>query len=235
MKVFAISDLHLSLEEDSQNLYKPMSVFGQHWENHHLKIAENWCRHVGENDLVLIPGDHSWAINLVQAKPDLEFIGALPGHKLLIKGNHDYWWESISKVRKNIPNKVYALQNDAWQFGEVGVCGTRGWITPYDEGFDPQDDAKIYEREALRLEMSLKMLQKLQTSIKIALLHYPPSIGNKESLFTNLLEQYQVDYCVYGHVHSEYHHYIDGFRQTVDYHLVSCDYLDFNPKLITEL
>lgn len=235
MKIFAISDLHLSILDGSMDLYKPMSVFGQKWENHHLQIADNWRRHVGENDLVLIPGDHSWAMNLSQVQPDLDFLSALPGHKVLIKGNHDYWWDSISKVRKYLPEKTYALQNDAMRFGDVGICGTRGWITPFDEGFHPEEDTKIYEREALRFEMSLQSVLKLQTSIKIALLHYPPTVGNKESLFTALLEQYQVDYCIYGHVHSEYHHYLNEMRQTVTYQLVSCDYLDFTPKLILEM
>lgn len=235
MKIFAISDLHLSIDPTSKELYKPMSIFGDNWIDHHKRIAENWQRIVRDEDLVLIPGDHSWAISLRQVEPDLDFIGALPGQKVMIRGNHDYWWEGIGKVRKHLPKRTYALQNDALQFSGISICGTRGWITPLDEGFKPEEDGKIYEREAQRLEMSLQAAKKHNSEIVIALLHYPPSIGSNRSLFTQLLEQYQVNDCIYGHVHSEYKHYFTGLRQGVNYHLVSCDYLDFTPKLILEV
>ena len=143
MRLFAIGDLHLSGGDD-----KPMDVFGPQWDRHFFHISEQWRKKVGEDDLVLIPGDISWAMYLEEARKDLETIAELPGRIILCKGNHDYWWNSISRVRSVLPPKMQALQFSAADIGPAVVCGTRGWLFPTDE--QPLDDAnqKIFKREA---------------------------------------------------------------------------------------
>ena len=134
MRVFAISDLHLSGAVD-----KPMDIFGEEWENHAERIARNWDLEVGSSDLVLIPGDISWAMTLNEAKPDLSWIADRPGLKVMVRGNHDYWWSSISRVRAALEPGVYALQNDSIAFGHVVVCGTRGWVLRDNPDFTDHD------------------------------------------------------------------------------------------------
>jgi predicted phosphohydrolase len=229
MKVFAIGDLHLSGAVD-----KPMDVFGVAWDKHFLRIQTYWRERVATEDVVLIPGDISWAMHLDEAKPDLEFIANLPGEKILVRGNHDYWWNSLSKVRAALPPTIRALQNDSIRFDGVSIAGSRGWSCPGTSGFTASDE-KIYERELIRLELSLKSLP--QSGLRIAMLHYPPfDERQRDSGFTALLEKYGVQIVVYGHLHGKSgRDAFCGMRNGVRYELVACDYLDFAPKLIAEI
>ncbi|HOB90405.1 MAG: metallophosphoesterase [Bacillota bacterium] len=239
MRVFAISDLHLSGAVD-----KPMDIFGEEWENHAERIARNWDLEVGSSDLVLIPGDISWAMTLNEAKPDLSWIADRPGLKVMVRGNHDYWWSSISRVRAALEPGVYALQNDSIAFGHVVVCGTRGWVLRDNPDFTDHDE-KILAREVLRLRMSLDSAVEKRSEIErtfgrpavvIAMLHYPPVVGsNDESEFARVLSEYGVDHCVYGHLHGEATAVgFEGVFESVHYWLVSADHLRFRPGFLFE-
>ena len=154
MKIFALGDTHLSFDDDGKE-YKPMDIFGEHWHNHSQRLRVNWLELVSDEDVVLIPGDVSWAMDLQQAKVDLAFLMELPGKKIMIKGNHELWWDSISKVRNILPDGFYAIQNDYVQLGDdIAICGSRGWQCP-DGPFADSQDEKIYKRELVRLELSL--------------------------------------------------------------------------------
>lgn len=230
MAIFAIGDLHLSHEQN-----KPMDIFGEDWTNHADKIRDNWNRVVSEEDLVIVAGDISWAMHLSDALPDLIWLGKLNGTKLLIKGNHDYWWSSIGKVRSRLPESVKALQNDHFAWGEQVVCGARGWICPGEEGFDNDHDQKIYMREAWRLQLSLESAGREDAPEIIAALHFPPFNRNGQpSAFTGLLEQYRVRLCVFGHIHDSGRDSIfQGERNGVEYRFVAADGIDFTPlKLV---
>lgn len=224
MRVFGISDFHLSLDG-----HKPMDLFGGHWTDHHLKIEEHWNQAITEEDLVLMPGDHSWALRLNETEKDFGFIRSLPGHKVLCKGNHDYWWQSLSKVRNTFPD-LYFVQNDAVTVGDYGVCGTRGWLLPGMDGFGDAQDEKIYKRELNRLELALKALP--EGKRRLAMLHYPPLFPSYKSTgFTRLLEEAEVEMCVYGHLHlGGTLNPFEGEHNGVTYHLLSCDYLNYVPK-----
>lgn len=223
-KLFAIGDLHLPGGSD-----KPMDVFGTHWEGHFEKISSDWCARVYENDIVLIPGDISWAMHLEAAKNDLVAIGALPGKKVLIRGNHDYWWNSISRLRTILPHGMYALQNDALKLDGYVFCGTRGWGQP--ESLDDLDTKRIYQRELMRMELSLKSAKALikEGEALIVLTHYPPSdFSGNPSPMTELFDLYGVEHVFYGHLHGASNAYaFDGYIGLVRYHPVSCDGLGF--------
>ena len=164
-----------------------MDVFGPAWDDHAARVERAWRDAVAEEDVVLIPGDISWAMQLDEAREDIAFIGALPGTKILMRGNHDYWWASLSKVRAFLPKGVHALQNDAIDIGGAVIAGSRGWMCPGSSGFDPETDRKIYDREAIRLGMSLQKAGK--GSRIIAMLHYPPfNEKRNSSAFTDLFE-----------------------------------------------
>ena len=232
MSLFAIGDLHLSGGSD-----KPMDIFGPQWDRHFLKIRENWERLVRPEDTVLIPGDISWAMRLEDAVPDLEAIGELPGRKILIKGNHDYWWNSVSRVRRALPEGMTALQYDAADAGGAVVCGTRGWLIPGEENPLSPEDEKIYLREAQRLEMSLDAAAKIAEGRPlIVMMHYPPlTTGCRETLFTKLIEERGAETVVYGHLHGEgIRSGFSGEQGGTRYRLVSCDSLGFAPERITE-
>ena len=220
MAVFAISDLHLPAR------VKPMDVFGEHWKNHFERIRADWLARVGEGDLVLLPGDLSWAMRLEDAIEDLNSIAALPGQKILLRGNHDYWWSSIGRVRRALGEGVYALQNDSLLLDGRLYAGTRGWTLPGQDA--SEDDLRIYARERLRLEMSLKHARSRDASAPItALLHYPP-LSDEQAGFSDILEAFGVTDCVYGHLHGAgLYGAVRGVRGTVRYHQVSCDGLDF--------
>ncbi len=220
MAVFAIADLHLPARQ------KPMDIFGDHWKDHFQRISADWRARVKPEDLVLLPGDLSWAMRLEEALEDLESIGALPGTKLLLRGNHDYWWSSIGRVRRALPEGMYALQNDSVLLGGRLYAGSRGWTLPGPE--QTEDDRKIYERERMRLEMSLKHARRLSQDAPITvMLHYPP-LTEEEPGFSDILEAYGVCDCVYGHLHGPaIYGAVRGVRGTVRYHQVSCDGLDF--------
>jgi len=226
MAIWAIADLHLSHDRA-----KPMDIFGPCWENHAEKIAANWRRLVGGDDLVIVAGDISWAMQLSGAADDMNWIAALPGRKLLLRGNHDYWWSSISKVRAALPPGMAALQNDHYVFEDWAICGSRGWICPGEEGFDSEHDEKIYRREIGRLELSLESARLAGRERIVAALHYPPfNRQGSPSGFTGLLERYGVSYCVYGHIHDEGRDRLfQGERGGVNYIFVAADGVDFTP------
>lgn len=227
MRVFAIADLHLSGAQP-----KPMDVFGEAWTNHWERIKENWRAAIGADDVVLIPGDISWAMSLKDAQLDLDDIATLPGRKVLLRGNHDYWWQSIGRVREALGGGMQALQNDSIDFGEFWLCGSRGWTCEGSKGFTAEDK-KIYDREVMRLELSLKSAKGKPI---LAMTHYPPFNEKGEpSGFTELYEAHGVFLAVYGHLHNRSCRMaFEGTRNGTEYHLVSCDHLNFNPKLVWE-
>ncbi len=224
MKVYAISDLHIST-----NTNKPMDVFGGNWVGYLDKIMADWTDKVGDNDLVLIGGDISWAMNIEDAEKDVRTFAHLKGKKVLIKGNHDYWWSGIGKVRDILPKNFFALQNDSIRFDGVVICGSRCWSVPGSPDFSEQDQ-KLYLREIERLKLSLKSASKLlQDGDKlIALIHYPPfNVRRESSAFTDLFEEYGVHSVVYGHLHGK-----DVradklvIKNGVKYYLTSCDQVE---------
>ncbi len=199
MKIFAISDLHLSFSTD-----KPMEIFGKAWENYVEIVTENWKAKVGEDDAVLLAGDLSWAMKLEDALADINFIGGLPGHKVIIKGNHDFWWNSISRLREALPPKFFAIQNDSIRIGDFLICGTRGWTVPEAEA--QEEDKKIYAREVLRLKLSLEHMraQRKEGDKVICMMHFPPFNSRREpSEFTELIYEHKVDCVIYGHLHGK--------------------------------
>ena len=227
MRVFAIADPHLSRAQP-----KPMSIFGGNWEGHPDIFFTRWQETVQEDDLVLIPGDISWAMSLEDALFDLQDIAALPGQKVLIKGNHDYWWGSVSKVRKALPESMYVLQNDALTFGDIAIAGTRGWVCPSSHEFSDQDK-KIYERELGRLRLSLKAAAAFGKDKLIVMLHYPPTNAALEpSGFTELLAEFKADVLVYGHLHGEHVDLPKPDLGDTSVHFVAADALAFYPKQI---
>ncbi len=232
MKVYAISDLHLS-----GNNPKPMDIFGGCWANYLEEISENWQETVAEEDIVLIAGDISWAMNLSDALPDLQWIGDLPGHKVLIRGNHDYWWKAIGAVRSSLSHKTYAVQNDCVRIGDCLICGSRGWTTPENTGGVSAEDKKIYDREVQRMMLSLSAMaaQRRDGDRVMAMIHYPPfNSRHAPSPFTQLFEQYGVDAVVYGHLHGNPGRMrLEREANGVTYYLTSCDLV--KNKLVTIL
>lgn len=224
MSLFAIGDLHLSFGTD-----KPMDIFGQHWVEHYKKIEKNWKETVTQEDTVLIAGDISWALRLEQVKPDLDFVQSLPGKKILIAGNHDYWWSSTAKIQ-SLYQEMKFIRNDFDKYGDIAICGSRGWLCPNDMYYMPQDE-KIYKREQIRLKNSIESALRAGYQKIVLLLHFPPTNDKKEnSAFLELIHQYpEIKWVVYGHLHGEtsFHTSIEGNDKGVEYYLVSCDYLDF--------
>ncbi|MFO0980487.1 MAG: metallophosphoesterase [Planctomycetota bacterium] len=226
MKVFAISDLHLPGGQD-----KPMHVFGEQWRDHPMKIGRAWRERIDPDDLVLVGGDLTWAMRLPEALPDIDYLERLPGRKVLIKGNHDYWWTTDAKVRAVLPGSLTILNGHAIRIGDLAIAGTRGWSLPSTPEFSEQD-ARIYQRELGRLERALVEMTALAAPHRLALIHYPPaSQDDPASELALLLEKFQVPTCVYGHLHgvAEHERAIKGDHRGVFYHLTACDYLDFAP------
>lgn len=225
MAVFAISDLHLPARE------KPMDVFGAHWENHFERIRADWLERVGDEDTVLLPGDLTWAMRLEDALEDLERVRELPGKKILLRGNHDYWWSSIGRVRRALGENTYALQNDSLLLDGRLFAGSRGWTIPGEGALS--DDVRIFERERMRLEMSLKHARSRDPQIPITvMMHYPP-LSDEAVGFSDILEAYGVADCVYGHLHGAgLYSAVRGERNGIRYHQVSCDGLDFKLYLL---
>lgn len=198
-KVFAIGDLHLP--GGSPN--KAMDKFGEGWKNHFEKIRQDWQLRVCHEDIVLIPGDISWAMQLENALPDLLAIGELPGRKILLRGNHDYWWSSLQQIKKVLPEEMYLLQNNVVELDEYIFGGTRGWLIPCQHATLAENDIKIYKRELNRLQLSIGNFAK-SDKIKIGLSHYPPLLDyEKDTGFSRLYSQYETQYVVYGHLHGE--------------------------------
>ncbi|MDR1069076.1 MAG: metallophosphoesterase [Clostridiales Family XIII bacterium] len=235
-KLYAIGDLHLSFASD-----KPMDVFGSEWANHHRRIEDQWRSIVGKDDVVFIPGDISWALKLEDAVPDLEWIRELPGTKVFLKGNHDLWWNSVSRLRNLWPGEMLFIQNDSLVMGEgasaVALTGSRGWLTPQDKNYTATADEKIYKRELGRLRLALESARKSGAPRIIAAMHYQPTGGGRESEFTQMFTEFGVETVIYGHLHGRdaYKKGIQGTIGGVRYLLVSADYIAFRPQLITEL
>ena len=228
MSIFAISDLHLSKSNP-----KPMNIFGEKWDNHWDKIKNDWMNVVKENDTVLVPGDISWAMTIEEALLDIQDISNMPGRKIFIQGNHDYWWQSASKVRKILTHNTEIIQNDFIDIGDFLICGTRGWLMPGDERFQEKDN-KIFKRELIRLEMSLSKASSISSKEIIVMIHFPPfnvKEGNYE--FIDIMKKYNVKICVYGHLHGDgINNVFEGFYSNIEFYMVSCDYLDFKLKRI---
>jgi len=227
VKVYAIGDLHLDSVVE-----KPMDIFGAGWENHWERIVTDWKSKVTPEDIVLIPGDISWGMKVSEAVPDLNLIKALPGKKVIIRGNHDYWWESISEVRSLLDENMWALQNDSIRIDNVVMCGTRGWAVPEKE-FKTKDDEKIFRRELIRMELALQDLTKKRQEgdTCIAMIHYPPFNAKLlPSEFTRLFEQYGIHKVVYGHLHGKGCRACKYLEQNgIQYYLTSCDLIGMTP------
>jgi len=228
MKLFALADPHLG-----QGVNKAMDVFGPLWERHVERLAERWRATVGPEDTVLVAGDISWAMKLEDALVDLAFLHGLPGRKVLLKGNHDFWWGSRAKVERVLPPSLRLLQNDAVDLGGgVGVVGTRGW-TPPGAPRAGEQDAAIFQRELLRFELSVKDAGDRFATL-VAMLHFPPLYaGLGETAFVPLLKAAGVKACVYGHLHAGDHRFaVQGRRDGIDYYFVAADAVGFQPVRI---
>lgn len=230
MSLFVIADLHLSFGSD-----KPMDIF-KGWKDHAERLKYNWQLLVSPSDTVVIPGDISWAMSLEQSLDDFRFIDSLNGRKIILKGNHDYWWSTVGKTERffnqNGITSISILNNNCYAYENIGICGTRGWIN---ENGEPSDQ-KVIAREAGRLERSVCDAER-QGLVPIVFLHYPPvfmSGENKEIL--RVLEEHNIAECFYGHIHGAAKHAaaFKGKRGNVNYHLVSGDYLQFMPLDITK-
>lgn len=231
MSIFAISDLHLSLNGE-----KPMDVFGSHWENYTEKMQDVWNRVVKPEDLVLIPGDISWAMYLEDTVKDFTYLDSLNGTKLLLRGNHDYWWTTLNKMETFVQDHAFQtirfVKNSAFLWENTAICGTRGWTIPHPDSNG--EDRKIYERERQRLILSLEAAKSLPAEDILVATHFPPMEQDSVSCgFMDILQEYQVKECVFGHLHASAHRFapqgnFDGIRLR----LVACDYLKFTPILI---
>ena len=234
MSIYAIADLHLSFSKN-----KPMDIFGENWKNHTEKLKENWMKKIEKEDYIILPGDFSWAMYLEETKKDFEYLNSLPGTKILLKGNHDFWWETVTKINKfleenNITN-VKILYNNSYLVENRIIVGTRGWNI-----LDSEEDSKMIKREAIRLELSIQDgIKKYGTNKEIiAFLHYPPIIKDyitnpEKSEIVKILNKYGIKKCYYGHLHGKAHdEAIEGTIEKITYKLISADYLNFEPQKI---
>ncbi len=229
MRIYAIGDLHLSSDGS-----KPMDIYGGQWVNHRDRLKRNWETLVEADDVVIIPGDISWALKRQDAASDLSFLAELPGRKVLIRGNHDLWWSSVSRLNE-FHESMFFLQNTCYMADKTAICGSRGWICPGDEDFTQQDE-KIYIREMGRLRLSLEDAARKNPEEIIGAMHFPPmNLKREESCFTELFKEFGVKTVIYGHLHGEDAHSkgINGLHDGINYRLVSCDFLKCCPLLIS--
>lgn len=230
-KIFAISDLHLGF-----SCSKPMDIFGERWKNHEEKLLKNWQKTVKADDIVLIAGDISWEMYVKDAVLDFNFINKLNGTKIITKGNHDYWWDTLSKLNKfldeNNFNTIKFLHNTNVLFNDTVICGTKGY--PETEGIPTgEEEKKLYNREILRLENAVRDAKKTNAEKIIVMLHYPPGT---DSEFARILQEAEVDFCIYGHLHGgTFGAVTSGNIKGVEYRLTSADYLNFSPIEITQI
>ena len=230
MSLFVIGDLHLSLSSD-----KPMDIFSG-WTDHVDRLHKNWQERVSPDDTVVIPGDISWAMSLRGALEDFKFIDSLNGRKIILKGNHDYWWSTKTKADKffaeNGITTVNILNNNCYDYEDVGICGTRGWIN---DGTEPQDQ-KVILREAGRLERSIQdaLAKNLDP---IVFLHYPPLFNqDRNDAIMEVLLKYGIKLVFYGHLHGYAHRFaVIGEREGIEFRLISSDFLHFSPFEITDI
>ena len=230
MSIYVIGDLHLSYSVD-----KPMDIFGMNWENHAEKIRENWINKVKENDTVILPGDFSWATYLEETYKDFEFLNSLPGKKILSKGNHDYWWTTVTSMRKFLKENNFEnidfLYNNAFLIEDKIITGTRGWLNAWKS----QENYKILKRENERLKISInKGISEFGNDKEIiTFIHYPPfykeAIIPEEIDFSKTLKNYNIEKCYYAHLHGESHKdAVEGIINGIEYKLISSDYLKFD-------
>lgn len=229
-KIFAISDLHLSF-----GVNKPMHVFGARWENYEARLRENWQSIVSSEDIVLMPGDTSWATYLKDGTEDFSFIHSLNGIKLISKGNHDYWWETLSKLNgfleENAFSSIRFIHNTNFVVGDTVICGTKGYPETEKEP-EGEEEKKLYNRELIRLENAILEAKKTGASRIVVMLHYPPG---PNTAFARCMQEHQVNACVFGHLHGVYDSAVQGNVRGVEYRLVSCDYLKFKPLKLMEV
>lgn len=230
MSIFVIADLHLSFSND-----KPMDIFGKNWENHANKIKENWINKVKEEDYVILPGDFSWAMYLEETRLDFGYLNSLPGRKILLKGNHDYWWSTVTKIdnflKDNNIDNINILYNNSYLIEDKIIVGTRGWNI-----LDREEDSKMIKRECGRLELSINDGIKKYGNNKeiIAFLHYPPLTKEykyhpEKSEFVQIFNKYGIKRCYYGHLHGKAHNdAVEGEVNGITYKLISADYLNFD-------
>ena len=229
MSIYAIGDLHLSFQEN-----KPMSIFGENWQNHEEKIAIDWNSRVKEEDTVILPGDFSWAMYLENTYEDFKYLNQLPGKKILLRGNHDYWWSTLTKMRKYLEDNDFHnidfMQNNSFEIEDNIIVGTRGWTISEDS-----EDKRLVERETIRLELSIKDgIEKFGSEKPIiAFMHYPPITvhqvtKNETTEFMEILKKYNIEECFYGHLHSNsIKEAVEGLYGGINLKLVSADGLDF--------
>ena len=226
MSLYAIADLHLSFGVD-----KPMDIFGG-WEDYQTRIYENWQKNIKEDDLVVIAGDISWAMTTKEAVADFKFIESLNGKKIIMKGNHDYWWSTKSKIEKmfleNDIKSIEIMQNNSFRYENISICGTRGWINENGK----EADKKVLTREAMRLEMSIQNAD--EETEKLIFLHYPPIFKNDCNYsILEVLKKYNIKTVYYGHLHgASCLNAFEGERDGITYKLISGDHLKFNPVKI---
>lgn len=246
MKIFAIADLHLSFGKPEKN----MEVFGDKWKGYTQKIETNWKKKITNDDLVLVAGDISWSMNIDGALIDLLWIDQLPGKKVLIKGNHDYWWGSLKKVYDALPPSISVIQNNVFNYKNITIGGARLWDSDeysfesyiqfvenpkekkitIEESIHKDLQKQIFERELVRLRLSLEQLDP-KADLRIAMTHYPPlGADQHESRVSKILEEFKIDICVFGHLHN----IKEGIKlyekkNKIAYYLTSCDYLGFDP------
>lgn len=230
MALFAIADLHLSLSSN-----KPMNVFDG-WHNYVERLCDNWQANVSKDDTVVIPGDISWGMSLEEAADDFKFIDRLNGRKIILKGNHDYWWSTKAKADNFFAEQgitsIQILHNNCYEYDGIGICGTRGWIN---DGSEPAD-AKVIKREAMRLDRSISLA--CESGLKpVAFLHYPPVFGNETNYdILDVLLKYEITDCFYGHLHSyACKKALNGRCYGINFRLISSDYLQFSPLNISEI
>ena len=239
MSVFVIADLHLDIKTNQ----KSMEIFGQRWLGYVEKIRKNWCRVVSDSDTVVIPGDISWALSLEESLEDLKFIDSLPGKKIIMKGNHDFWWSTVSKLEKffkeNDITTISVLNNNAIEVEDYIIAGSRGWFTDKSMQNSTQGDVdydKIINRETIRLKMSLDAAKKLNAQSKKEILvffHFPPIWSDFccERII-DILKEYDIKRCFFGHIHGSYS--VSGvfFYDEIRFEMISADFMDFLPTII---
>ncbi len=238
MAIYAIADLHL----DTRSNQKSMEIFGNRWKDYVVKIQKNWNKLINDTDTVIIPGDISWALNLNEATDDLQWINALPGKKILLKGNHDFWWSTASKMQQffceNCITSIGILNNNAFEVENYIIAGSRGWFTDASMQNTAQkiDYSKIINREAVRLRLSLEAAKKLQNQSNkeiLVFLHFPPvwSDFHCEEILS-LLKEFHITRCYFGHIHSTYTVPSVFLENDIRFQIISADYLDFIPQFI---
>ncbi|HWQ14298.1 MAG TPA: metallophosphoesterase [Roseiflexaceae bacterium] len=234
--LWTISDLHLSFAQP-----KPMDIFGQRWRNHPERIAAAWHARVRPDDVVLVAGDISWALKPRDAMLDLAWLDALPGRKVLSRGNHDYWWsaERTRRLRRDLPPSIAIVEAEALDVGAAVVCGVRGWITPETPGYQEATDRPYYERELARIDKALAAAQALAAGARpiVVMIHFPPFVNRRPTEFARRIAASGAAACVYGHLHrpEDWANATQGLVDGVFYQLTACDYLGFGPVAVRGL